>query len=69
MIAIPCNKCDERALGCHGKCERYAEYKAAKIEQYELKKTIQRHTVGYERLITRLQREKIADRQRKGGKV
>lgn len=25
--AAPCENCTDRALGCHGKCERYAEWK------------------------------------------
>lgn len=24
----PCRNCEERAVGCHAKCERYAEYRA-----------------------------------------
>ena len=26
-IHAPCRDCPDRALGCHSKCERYAEYK------------------------------------------
>lgn len=25
----PCKNCPERAPGCHGKCEKYLEFKAA----------------------------------------
>lgn len=24
----PCYKCEERHIGCHGKCEKYAAFKA-----------------------------------------
>lgn len=24
---VPCKKCKDRAPRCHGKCEKYAEYK------------------------------------------
>ena len=34
----PCKGCEDRAVGCHGKCERYEQYKAelaaAKAELY-----------------------------------
>ena len=25
----PCKDCPDRELGCHGRCERYADFKAA----------------------------------------
>lgn len=28
----PCKGCKERAVGCHGKCERYKEYRRKKDE-------------------------------------
>lgn len=28
MINAPCKDCQERKMGCHGSCERYAAYKA-----------------------------------------
>ena len=34
----PCKGCEDRAVGCHGSCERYKQYKAelaaAKAELY-----------------------------------
>lgn len=34
----PCKECEDRAVGCHGKCEKYQKYKAelaaAKAEIY-----------------------------------
>lgn len=34
----PCKGCEDRAVGCHGNCERYKQYKAelaaAKAELY-----------------------------------
>lgn len=27
MIKPPCNKCEKRTPGCHGKCPGYQEYK------------------------------------------
>lgn len=31
-MKIPCHDCGEREAGCHGKCERYAEYNARREE-------------------------------------
>ena len=31
----PCKDCVERESGCHGKCEKYAEYKKACAEKRE----------------------------------
>lgn len=28
MIQAPCKDCEERQVGCHSTCEKYAEYKA-----------------------------------------
>ena len=37
MKIAPCKNCDERAVGCHGKCERYTEWaKAARSEREAL---------------------------------
>ena len=27
MAKAPCKDCEKRELGCHGRCEEYAEYK------------------------------------------
>lgn len=27
LIKISCYKCEERYIGCHGKCEKYKEFK------------------------------------------
>lgn len=32
---IPCNGCQSRTQTCHGKCERYLEYRSARIEMLE----------------------------------
>lgn len=29
----PCYGCQDRALGCHGKCEQYAEYRVKKDKE------------------------------------
>ena len=28
----PCRECEKRAIGCHGSCQAYADYKKARIE-------------------------------------
>lgn len=28
----PCRRCNDRQVGCHGKCERYAEYRKSRDE-------------------------------------
>lgn len=35
---IPCNGCQSRTQTCHGKCERYLEYRSARIEMLECRK-------------------------------
>jgi hypothetical protein len=42
----PCKGCQERQIGCHGKCEKYAEYikanetiKKRKMERLEAENT------------------------------
>lgn len=32
MRECPCHGCEERVLGCHGKCERYQKWHTNKIE-------------------------------------
>ena len=27
MKNVPCRYCEKRSLGCHGRCEKYIEYK------------------------------------------
>ena len=67
MIVVPCNGCQDREVGCAGKCERWAKYKAMKRIQYENRlKERQLHTIGLDNYVKRVQREKIVDRQRKG---
>ena len=34
----PCYKCENRAEGCHGNCEKYAEYKDRARDAYEKRK-------------------------------
>lgn len=35
---IPCNGCQSRTPTCHGKCERYLEYRSARIKMLEHRK-------------------------------
>lgn len=71
MIVVPgcpCNGCKKRYIGCHSHCEDWDKYKAKTKLRLENRKFEEKHTVGYEKLVTRLQKAKITDRQRKGGK-
>ena len=34
----PCFKCEDRREGCHGTCEKYAEYRAEAKKAYETRK-------------------------------
>ena len=36
-IKAPCKNCPDRELGCHGKCEKYQEYRT-KVNEYNKKK-------------------------------
>ena len=38
MIKSPCFNCPNRAMGCHGKCELYTDYRA-RIDDLNNKKT------------------------------
>ena len=40
--ANPCNKCQSREVGCHGKCERYQKWSVAKQEEWEKIRDIKR---------------------------
>lgn len=33
MFKSPCKDCEDRAVGCHGSCEKYITVKAAHIEE------------------------------------
>ena len=35
LIDAPCYKCKERHLACHGSCETYSSYLAARHRQYK----------------------------------
>lgn len=39
MIKGPCKDCKKRYVGCHGKCEDYAAYRAELDKQREERKT------------------------------
>jgi len=32
-MEIPCYNCNERHVGCHGECDRYASYSAMRREE------------------------------------
>lgn len=34
----PCMGCTDRAVGCHGKCEKYIAYKAAGLADFKKRK-------------------------------
>ena len=34
----PCQRCTDRAIGCHSKCPRYAEYRAVYVAAAEARK-------------------------------
>lgn len=36
MISSPCKGCNDRYVGCHGKCNKYILYKKADAEQKEI---------------------------------
>ena len=39
IVQAPCKDCPDRAVGCHGTCEKYAEYKeACKMQKQTLLK-------------------------------
>ena len=47
----PCLGCGDRSVGCHGKCERYAQYKAEGLEDWKKRRdtyTAERNIEGYE---------------------
>lgn len=45
----PCKGCEERQVGCHGQCEKYAEYKAERWRMWlKRKDEHQVSTSGFE---------------------
>jgi len=34
-MEIPCYNCNERHIGCHGECDRYASYSAMRKQENE----------------------------------
>lgn len=45
----PCVGCEERAEGCHGKCERYAEYRRL-IDEYKGERKLEGESLAYLRI-------------------
>lgn len=43
-MKIPCKDCQDRKLGCHGKCDKYSEYRKcqdeANAKRYKAQKAI-----------------------------
>ena len=60
--AAPCMGCEERYFGCHGKCEKYQEFRKEKDKQCE--ERIKRSEIAYiankERV--RMRKKKVRDR-------
>lgn len=60
-MKIPCHECGEREAGCHGKCERYAEYNAwrEEIRQQREKDSarLALASVGVEKAVRKKERE------------
>lgn len=40
-VVSPCKDCEERCLGCHGKCSKYANYRAYIDEKKQQKSDFQ----------------------------
>jgi hypothetical protein len=38
MKYVPCRFCKERTIGCHGRCEKYLDYKAEREKVLEIKR-------------------------------
>ena len=35
MVVAPCKDCADRMMGCHGRCEKYQSFRAARTEDNE----------------------------------
>ena len=61
-MKTPCRGCEERAAGCHGKCERYAVYNAwrEEIRREREKATVrwEYSSVGVNKAVRKKEREK-----------
>ena len=44
----PCYRCPTRALGCHGTCEEYKEYRKS-MDEENLRKRIENEPAAYRR--------------------
>lgn len=60
MILAPCKGCEERKVGCHGSCERYAEF----VRLNELRKKGKMEVLETEYALFRA-RERIKEKYRK----
>lgn len=46
-MKAPCNKCGKRYLGCHAKCEDYADYKAKMEEVNKERQAFRENWIDY----------------------
>ena len=60
IIVAPCKGCEERKVGCHGSCERYAEF----VRLNELRKKGKMEVLETEYALYRA-RERIKEKYRK----
>lgn len=68
-MTVPCYQCQERQIGCHAKCERYAEYRA-KVDALNAKARRERPANGFtaDHEIRNIKFRKRVGTQRNSGK-
>ncbi len=58
-MKCPCNKCEDRQVGCHSKCEAYRKFRKECIEvNKKIKEETQKNAVSKAAVETRKRRNK-----------
>ena len=65
--SVPCKGCQDREVGCHGKCEKYKAYHELLIEDRKKRVSIYAPEQIHENYCRKLH-DKIVKRHRNGGR-
>lgn len=66
----PCKDCDKRELGCHGKCEKYAEFREGRERAHQRRcEDVFAHEVDFESKMRGSKIKQRAWRYKRSGNV
>lgn len=63
----PCKDCQDREIGCHGKCPKWTDYEQAKLDYFKLKVDANRSDCLYMSVMKK-QKNKRMRRKKNGGR-